>query len=149
MIAGHHLNTLTMRSIICRQGALLILILVFAYAATSKLLDLPAFRYQLAESPSLQEWARPLSWILPLIELATAGLMLFTWTKRAGLFCSALMLTIFTLYLSIMLAGHRRLPCSCGGLIASLSWKTHILFNLGLILLTGLAWQADAPEAAG
>jgi len=28
-----------------------------------------------------------------------------------------------------------KLPCSCGGVIAKLSWNQHLLLNLGFVLL--------------
>jgi hypothetical protein len=47
---------------------------------------------------------------------------------------SALMVS-FTIYIIATLTFSKHIPCSCGGIIAQLSWKQHILFNTVFIIL--------------
>jgi hypothetical protein len=46
---------------------------------------------------------------------------------------------IFTVYIGCMLLFAPDLPCSCGGIIRQLSWKQHLLLNLFLLVLAGIA----------
>jgi hypothetical protein len=48
-----------------------------------------------------------------------------------------------------MLLSEKDLPCSCGGIISSLSWRQHIIFNGVFILLaiTGIIFSKQtAPH---
>jgi putative oxidoreductase len=48
-------------------------------------------------------------------------------------------MTVFTGYVILVLINFfGRVPCSCGGVIQVLGWKTHMVFNLFFLLLTGL-----------
>ena len=48
---------------------------------------------------------------------------------------SLILVTAFTSYIICMKAFVEKLPCSCGGVIAKLSWNQHLLLNLGFVLL--------------
>jgi hypothetical protein len=49
-------------------------------------------------------------------------------------------MTIFTIYIGAIMAGFFiNVPCSCGGLIQSLTWGEHLLFNLFFIALAFIA----------
>ena len=113
-----------------------LLILLFTYAACSKLADHAMFRVQLIRFPVLGTGAAFLSWCIPLAELLTVLLLFVPRFQLTGLYASAILLTGFTLFLVLMLAVDKNLPCSCGGIIAKLSWKQHIAFNCFFILVT-------------
>ena len=114
-----------------------LLILLFVYAALSKLLDLPLFRGQLYNQSFPHQLADVLIIALPASELLTCGLLLLPTTRRYGLWLSALLLSLFTLYIVLVLLGFwSRVPCSCGGVLARLSWTQHLLFNLFFLVLS-------------
>jgi putative oxidoreductase len=112
------------------------LIFLFVYAASNKLLDYNLFKAQLHFFPLLSFAINFMPWILPLTELIVAALLFIPVTRLYGFFGSALLLTIFTVYLTVMVATQNNLPCSCGGVLQSMSWKQHIVFNIGFILLS-------------
>lgn len=112
-----------------------LLIVLFIYAALSKLFEYSLFVEQLKMHPLLKHFAGLLAWALPVTELAVATLLVISRTKLTGLYCVAVLLIVFTLYLIIMLLSDKDLPCSCGGVISSLSWRQHIVFNGVFILL--------------
>lgn len=121
------------RNLLCQCAAALLLLL-WAYAATSKLLDFDRFRGELLNQAIPHEAAYPLSWLLPLSELSAAGLLLFPNTSRAGFLLSAVLLTLFSGYIGLVLLGFwERIPCSCGGVLRHLSWRAHLVFNLGFL----------------
>lgn len=114
-----------------------ILILLFVYTAVSKLLDLHEFRDQMYNQTLPRALATVLIWSLPTVELITALLLSYPRTRRAGFYCSALLMTLFTGYIVLVLLNYfGRVPCSCGGVIRALGWKMHLVFNLFFLLLT-------------
>ncbi|WP_316787799.1 MauE/DoxX family redox-associated membrane protein [Pedobacter frigoris] len=112
-----------------------LLILLWVYAAVSKLLDYNAFTIQLGQSPLLTSFASTLAILVPVIELIIAVLLLRKRTAVAGLYCSLFLLVLFTCYLFAILNFSTSVPCSCGGIIGRFSWYTHILFNLFFIAI--------------
>jgi len=111
-------------------------VFLFVYTATSKLFRLYIFQLQLERFPWIKYAAAFMAWAVPLAELAAAGLLLAKRTRRIGLFVSLSLMVMFTLYLAFMLGTEKHLPCSCGGVISSMSWGQHLVFN---IFFTGIA----------
>jgi len=101
------------------------------------------FRYQLELYPWIRHFAVWVAWGVPLTELAIAGLLLSSRRRLAGFYASFGLLIIFTAYLSLMLGTTTHLPCSCGGVIATLTWGQHIVFNSCFIIAAGLAILAE------
>ena len=114
----------------------LLLILVFAYTGSSKLLDSKAFVAVLHEVPVIGRGAGVVAILLPLTELLIALLLLFEGTRLIGLYASLVLLLLFTVYLVYMVLVVPKFPCSCGGVISSMSWKQHVVFNAVFIVLT-------------
>jgi hypothetical protein len=111
------------------------LVFLFTYTASSKLAGFATFYAQLKHYPVLQYLPRFWAMAIPLAELLVAGLLLFNTTRLYGLLCALLLLVLFTCYLAVMVSTQTNLPCSCGGVISTLSWQQHIIFNLGCIVL--------------
>jgi len=118
------------------DGCAYSLVFLFVYTATSKLSHLYIFQGQLARFPWIMHYAVVLSWAVPVMELAASGLLLASRTRRTGLYVSLGLMISFTLYLAFMLGSQEHLPCSCGGVISSMSWQQHLVFNL---FFTGIA----------
>lgn len=114
-----------------------LLVLLFTYTGLSKLLERETFAFTLSRSPLLQTIAPFLSWALPISELLLVILLIIPALQIWGLRLSLLLLTLMTLYLIYMIFYSNDLPCSCGGVLAKMSWGQHIFFNLGFIVLTG------------
>lgn len=113
-----------------------LLVGLFIYASLSKLLAYDDFRIAMFNQPIPHWSARLLSWILPIIELITAGLLMNSRTKLMGLYLSTLLMIIFTGYVGLILAGgFGRIPCSCGGILKNMGWHTHLFFNISFLLL--------------
>ena len=112
-----------------------LLIFLFVYTAYSKLTDLSAFRQVISQSAFVKSNVVLISIAVPGIELLISVFLFFPRLKIHGLWLSALLLIIFTLYILHMLLTKSDLPCSCGGVIGKLGWKGHIVFNLVCIAL--------------
>lgn len=117
-----------------------LLICLWVYAALSKLLDFNDFRVQMARQTLPHPLKNLLAYALPPIELIVAGLLCFRRTAYAGYWASLLLMTLFTGYVGLVLTGaFGRIPCSCGGVISTMGWKLHFLFNLFFLTLTCLS----------
>ncbi|SDX74784.1 MauE/DoxX family redox-associated membrane protein [Flavobacterium degerlachei] len=113
-------------------------ILLFVYAAISKLLDFENFRVQLGQSPLLSAFAGWISWGVPIVELFICLLLIFPKWRIFGLFSALSLMTMFTAYIFILLNYSSFVPCSCGGILEKLGWTEHLIFNLFFVLLAVL-----------
>ncbi|MBB2143942.1 hypothetical protein GM921_00465 [Pedobacter sp. LMG 31464] len=117
-----------------------LLILLWTYTALSKWSEPTAFRFSLYRQPFSTSFSDFIFWVLPLSELTAATLLVFTATRPLGFYLSTLLLTVFTIYIVIALLGvFEKVPCSCGGVLKSLGWKQHLLFNLVFFALSTYA----------
>jgi hypothetical protein len=99
-------------------------------------LDSKGFAAVLSKIPLIGRGAGIVAILLPLAELLIALLLLFERTRLIGLYASLVLLSIFTVYLVYMVLAVPKLPCSCGGVISTMSWKQHVVFNAVFIVLT-------------
>src|SRR5690606_29093761 len=111
--------------------------------------DLWTFEVNLGRQP-LPEWSiTPLTYAVPIVEMAIGILLFFPKTRRPGFWGSPVLMAIFTLYVALGLAkvlGH--LPCSCSKIITGLSWRAHLWLNIVLLLLSvvGILGECDRQE---
>lgn len=111
-------------------------ILLWMYAAVSKLLDFEVFSVQLTKSPVLGDNAALLAVLVPGVEIILAVLLTVPVFRLMGLIGSFLLMSAFTIYLFVITRHSSYVPCSCGGILEGLSWDSHIIFNLFFIGLS-------------
>ena len=114
-------------------------ILLFCYAAISKIMDFEKFQIQMTESPLLSAFAGFLPYVLIISEFIIAGLLCYRITQNAGLLASFILMLFFTGYIAHMLLTSENLPCSCGGILEKMSWTQHLYFNIGCAVLAAIA----------
>lgn len=115
---------------------------LFVYAAVSKLLDFETFETQLGQSPLLSAYAKPVAIGVPLLELLISLLLVFKRSRRIALYGFFAMMVMFTTYIVIILNFTDFVPCSCGGVLETLGWTEHLIFNGVFVLLSGyLLWS--------
>lgn len=110
-------------------------ILLFTYAAASKLLDFENFRVQLGQSPLLSAFADVVSWLVPIVELLIVVMLVFQQFRLITLFASFSLMLMFTTYIFIILNYSSFIPCSCGGILEKMGWNEHLVFNIIFIIL--------------
>ncbi len=110
-------------------------ILLFSYAAVSKILDYENFSIQLSSFPYLPDTIKYFAWLVPSSEFAIIVLLLLPRYRLTGFYVAILLLMIFTVYLFMVIMYAPHIPCSCGGILQRLSWNAHIIFNSCWILL--------------
>lgn len=113
----------------------LLYILLFVYAAVSKLLDFENFQIQLGQSPLLSPYAHIVVYSIPLLELLIALFLIVPKYRFIGLFCAFGMMVLFSVYIVIILNYSSFIPCSCGGILSEMSWTEHLVFNISFVLL--------------
>lgn len=125
----------TIVDIIC-----VLLVFLFVYASVSKLSDISGFSNDMNNQP-FPDYIKPvLLWVVPGSELLIATFLIFNKTRITGLYGSLILMTLFTLYTTVVLLHFfPYVPCSCGGVIKNLSWKQHLAFNLFFVLITIIA----------
>ena len=113
-------------------------ILLYLYAAASKLMGFQEFKVQLGQSPVLTGCAGIVVWLIPAVEIAIAVLLVFQRTLLVGLYAAFGLMLMFIGYILVILYSGEQIPCNCGGLLDAMSWTQHLVFNsvfavLGLI----------------
>jgi putative oxidoreductase len=135
---------------ISKQTILFLLILLWTYAACSKLADYDRSRAQMMAQAFPSSIAAILAWLVPTAELLTAFLLTLPRPTNCGLLLSAVMLVAFTLYIAGgLLHFYPKKPCPCGGLLPHLGWPWHILLNSVFLLLNGVALKQSKDRRAG
>jgi len=131
-----------------------LLVLLFAYTATSKFLDYDKFVFQmrLAPLPVMKSAAPVLGWLMPVIEILIAAGLLTSRLRLKALYAAVILLFVFECYIAGMLLTGQHLPCTCGGIVSSMSWKQHLLFNAAFIIAGIIAikqstnYKSHVPE---
>ena len=127
------------------QTIISLIILLFIYAASSKLLDYTRFRVELGKSPLLTAFAGLVAWSIPVIEIGIALLLAFVRTRLLGLYASFTLMVLFTAYIVYILNFSPYVPCSCGGVLQKLDWRTHLIFNSVFVVLAGIGAMIYKP----
>jgi uncharacterized membrane protein YphA (DoxX/SURF4 family) len=117
------------------ESIVVLLILLWAYAAFSKLFIYPLFQSQLVSHPLLMDYAGLVAWLVPAVEIVIALCLIIPRTQPVGLYASVTLLFLFTAYIIYTFLFYPHKPCSCGGIIGKLSWRWHILFNVIFMIL--------------
>jgi hypothetical protein len=121
-----------------------LLILLFSYAALSKLGDYDTFRVQLL--PITTDYAGIISRVLPAGELLIVLALILPATRLAGLYASLFLMSAFTTYIYVILGYSFYIPCSCGGILGRhLKWGAHFWFNIVwvVLIITGLLLEGS------
>ncbi|MFB9080216.1 MauE/DoxX family redox-associated membrane protein [Flavobacterium procerum] len=127
----------------------LLYILLFVYAAVSKILDFEKFQVQLGQSPLFSAFAGWISWSVLLSEFIIVFFLLIPKTKMRALYAGFCLMSMFSAYIFIMLYFSSFIPCSCGGILEKMSWTQHLIFNLLFVLLAGVALWIDYNDLNG
>lgn len=123
--------------------------ILFLYTGISKLTDYPIFKEQIATSPLLAPVAKTIAAMLPFTEFFVVLLLIIPRWRLKGFYAALTMMALFTIYIIGILLFNKELPCSCGGVLAELSWGQHIFFNSAFIVMaiTGIIFQKRIQRA--
>jgi len=113
-------------------------IFLFGYTAINKILDHNNFIALLSQSTLTARSATLIAWMLPVAELLTVVFLILPATRKLGFKMTFASMAVFTIYVTYMLLFVHDLPCSCGGVISSMTWQQHLLFNSVLTILSAI-----------
>lgn len=114
-------------------------VLLFVYAALSKVQDFQKFRIELGKSPILNVFSDYAAIAVPTIEIVISLLLVTKRFQYAALYASFSLMVIFSLYILVILNLSSYIPCSCGGILENMSWKQHLIFNIAFVVLAIIA----------
>jgi uncharacterized membrane protein YphA (DoxX/SURF4 family) len=110
-------------------------ILLFVYAAISKVLEFDEFKLQLQRSPILTTVADLAAYVVPAAEIVISLMLMIPLLRFMGLLAGYLLMVSFTTYIVLVLKFSFYVPCSCGGVLESLGWSEHLVFNMSFVIL--------------
>lgn len=110
-------------------------IVLFTYAAITKLIDYQKFVVQIGQSPLLTAFAGWIAWMIPLTEIIVCLMLAIPRLRLIGLYASFSLMVMFTTYIICILTLSVYVPCSCGGVLEKLGWAEHLFFNIGFMVL--------------
>lgn len=105
-------------------------ILLFCYAAISKVFDFENFQLQLSQSPLTNHYSAIISYAVIVIELVIVWMLSSPKLRILGLHGCFTLMFFFTVYIYIILNYSDNIPCSCGGILENLGWSEHMVFNV-------------------
>ena len=115
--------------------------ILWAYASFSKLFDFKQFKHAMLTQAFPRWMGHMLIYIVPAVEIAIIILLIIPQTRLSGMYASAILMLLFTLYIGgEVFKIYGRHPCACGGLFIGLGWHNHFKLNilLTLIAMSGL-----------
>ena len=115
-----------------------LLIVLFTYAAVSKILEFHNFQAQLGQSPLLSAYTGFISYSVLSIEISIAILLSIDKIRKLALYGAFALMIMFTAYIFVILRFSSFVPCSCGGILEKLDWEQHLIFNAVITFLTGI-----------
>lgn len=139
-------QSLPMRNKIILESICFLFILLFLYAAITKVLDYDMFISQIGRSPLLSKFAHWIAWMIPTIEVILSILLMVPRYRLFALFGSFTLMVIFTFYIIAILNFSKDIPCSCGGILEKLGWTEHIVFNIVFSILGALGILLQAKD---
>jgi hypothetical protein len=99
-------------------------------------MEVNLFKEEMTSSPLLGPFASALTWVLPIGEILLVIVLFIPAWRLKGLYISGILMTLFTVYVALILFMDNHLSCSCGGIIEELSPKQHLLFNSACVILS-------------
>lgn len=110
-------------------------VVLFLYASTSKILDFDTFSAQIGKSPLIMRYPRFIAYSVPTVEILISIVLLIPRLQIIGFFMSYTLMLLFTLYIAFILLFSPYVPCSCGGILQSMGWTEHLVFNTAFVAL--------------
>lgn len=135
------------KSVVFLSKSIAILVaLLFVYAAVSKILEFENFQAQLGQSPLISAYTGFISYTVLILELTISLLLIIPQTRLVSLYAAAALMVMFTTYIVAILNFSANIPCSCGGILESMGWKAHLIFNIVITILCFIAVLILSPN---
>lgn len=114
-------------------------IILFVYAALSKVQDFEKFGVELSKSPILNVFAGQIAIVVPVLELILSILLAVKRIQFYALYIAFTLMVVFSTYIVVILKFSAYIPCSCGGILQNMTWNQHFVFNILFVLMAMVA----------
>jgi uncharacterized membrane protein YphA (DoxX/SURF4 family) len=121
-------------------------ILLFVYAALTKLLDYEKFQVQIGQSPLLSSLSGFIAWFIPSVEIVVSIMLALPRFRAIGLYMAFTLMVLFTGYIIAILNFNGHVPCSCGGVLEKMGWTEHLIFNIVFVLFAAVGILLHSKE---
>jgi len=112
-------------------------VLLYAYTAYNKLLDLGFIQKSLSEYPIVGHYPVFFSWAIPIAEIIAVVLLTIPALRMLGIVAATLLMSAFTGFIIYLFLSKSEMPCTCGGMISHLNWTQHLIVN-SVFLIIGI-----------
>jgi uncharacterized membrane protein YphA (DoxX/SURF4 family) len=128
-----------------------LLALLFLFTSLNKILDMHHFVREMNNQVFPKPIPSLLIVLVPLVEIATAILLLRLKTRIKGLWLSFILMVAFSSYVGlVVLHIFTKVPCSCAGVFNHMTWLQHLAFNIGFtVIAAGCLLIAKRQERVG
>jgi thiol-disulfide isomerase/thioredoxin len=136
-----------MKKILLVDIIALFFMVLFVYTGVAKLTEIHLVKEQLSSSPFLGPLAGIVTCALPIGEILLAIGLMIPRLRLKALYATLGLMSLFTIYVVVLLFIDDHLSCSCGGIIEELSPKQHVLFNTACVILSAVAIIVERRQA--
>ncbi|MBO0353532.1 hypothetical protein J0656_05835 [Muricauda ruestringensis] len=118
----------------------LLLSMFLMYTGLTKVWEGDLFYHNIIDSPIFggESMALVTSWVFPFLEILTAMALLWSKTRRLGLFMDLGLFLAITIYLVSNIYFSESIPCTCRTFFSMLDWQGHLYLTLGCLVITVL-----------
>lgn len=116
---------------------IILLLLLWIPVAYEKIIKFAEFKDGVFRQPIPLWLKNPVAHLVPVAEATTVVLLIFRRTRLWGLYCSLVLMIIFTCFIGLALVGvYKNALCHCGAVITGMSWPMHFFFNFFFLTLS-------------
>lgn len=131
-------NSQSRTNMIILDALVMIFIFFFIYTGVYKLMNIEAFRFNLARTGMYPDsWLLILPYFIVSMELSVVAFLLFQ--RNLGIPLFGFVMTVFTAYIIYLFYSGRYEICGCGGILNGLQFEYHLTVNLFLVILSIIA----------
>lgn len=123
------------------EGIVCVFIILWFYVGITKLIDYRSMILQMEMNPFpiFSNNAKLIGWGVPIVEVLVATILVVPRLRLVGLWSSFVLMVVFTGYVIFLMIKMPTLPCTCGGIISTLTWTQHLVLNIMLVAMAFLA----------
>lgn len=119
----------------------ILLAMLFLYTGASKYIDWTGTRMSFLNQVFPDPIKKVLLYSIPPVEILLAIMLLIPRFRQNAFMGSMILMGAFTLYVGLVLTRvFGRIPCSCGGIVGSLSWEWHFVVNLLFLFISAVGY---------
>ncbi len=122
------------------EGVCYLMAVLFFYAAFSKMVELDVFFKQLGKSPLIPFNMQENAGVGVLVVEFLVVYFVYKRKFQLALIISFFLMAFFSLYIGYLMYFSYYIPCSCGGILGTMSWSVHLIFNIILTVVIAIAY---------